>query len=161
MKKALAVLLSLVLLCGLAAGCGKQTNSTITEISGTGTPAAAKKAIPDFVDLTVLSSTMVYAEVNNMMMHPTEYEGKTIKARGTYQAEHYEATDQYYHFVNIADAAACCAQGLEFVWNGDHTYPDDYPENFTWIEVTGVFESYEEEGNTWYRMMVDEIVVKG
>jgi len=159
MKKTLSILLSLVLLCGLAAGCSKQADSS--ENGGAQAGTDDKKAIPDFVDLTVLSSTMVYAEVYNMMTSPGDYEGKTIKAKGTYQAEYYEPTAQYYHFVNIADAAACCAQGLEFVWTGDHAYPDDYPENFTWIEVAGVFERYEELGETWYRLMADDVVVKG
>ena len=37
------------------------------------------------VDLTVLSSTMVYSEVYNMLYNdPAHYHGKTVKARGTF-----------------------------------------------------------------------------
>ena len=44
------------------------------------------------VDLTTLSSTMVYAEVFNMMMSPDDYIGKTIRMTGiftVYQAVSY------------------------------------------------------------------------
>ena len=36
------------------------------------------------VDLTALSSTMVYSEVYNMMVTPEEYVGKTIKMSGSF-----------------------------------------------------------------------------
>ena len=61
----------------------------------------------------------------------------------------------------MKDAAACCAQGLEFFWSGAQTYPGDYPRNETPIELTGVFESYVESGRTYYHLAVDEIVVLG
>ena len=108
------------------------------------------------VDLTALSSTMVYGEVFNMMMNPDNYIGKTIKVCGLYYASYYEATEQYYHFVIIQDATACCAQGLEFRWESERVYPEDYPQNDTEIDITGVWESYEEDGQTWYRLSVPE-----
>ena len=111
------------------------------------------------VDLTVLSSTMVYAEVYNMMMEPESYVGKVIKLQGLYYSGYYEPTSQYYHFVIISDATACCAQGLEFVWLGEHAYPEDYPEGDTEIGVIGIFESYEEEGNTYYRIITEKVEV--
>ena len=43
------------------------------------------------VDLTSLSSTMVYSEVYNMMNAPGDYIGKTIKMTG--QFVYYETTD--------------------------------------------------------------------
>jgi len=141
MKKVLCICLSL-LLCLLAAGC-------------------AKKAIAGFVDLTAMSSTLVYAEVYNIMTAPDNYEGKTIKMRGLYQANYFEPTKQYYHCVVIADAAACCQQGLEFEWAGKHKYPNDYPQNGAEIEVTGVFGSYEELGQTYYHLTVEEITILG
>jgi hypothetical protein len=112
------------------------------------------------VDLTTLSSTMVYAEVYNMMTVPNEYMGKTIKMGGQYYANYYEETGLYYHCVIIADATACCQQGLEFKWNGDHTYPDDYPADNSEIEVVGVFGSYDELGQTYYYLAVDNITIK-
>ena len=112
------------------------------------------------VDLTVLSSTMIYAEVYNMMTKPDDYMGKTIKMSGPYYASYYDQTDQYYHYVIIEDATACCQQGLEFVWNGDHAYPDDYPKDQARIEVVGVFGRYDELGQTYYYLDVDDVSFK-
>lgn len=124
---------------------------------------AAPPAVPGAsetvdVDLTLLNSTLVYGEVYNMMYYPEDYMGKTVKARGPYYASLYEETGLYYHFILIEDAAACCQQGLEFIWNG-HTYPDGFPADDTEIEVTGVFGRYEELGETYYYLEVDDVVV--
>ena len=42
---------------------------------------------------------------------------------------------------------------MEFVWgDGNHVYPDDYPEQNQDIIVTGIFELYEEEGYEYMRL---------
>ncbi len=101
------------------------------------------------VDLTVLSSTMVYSEVYNMMASPEEYVGKIVKMDGLFAYYLDEATGNYYFACIIQDATACCAQGIEFVLAGDYTYPDDYPEVNAEICVVGVFDTYQ-EGNYTY-----------
>ena len=111
------------------------------------------------VDLTAMSSTMVYAEVYNMLMDPGLYMGKTVRMSGPYYASYYDETGKYYHYVIIEDATACCQQGMEFIWNGDHVYPSDYPEDFTRIEVTGTFEYYEELDYPYYYLAVDGITI--
>ena len=111
------------------------------------------------VDLTVLSSTMVYSEVYNMLYNdPAHYLGKTVKARGGFSI--YQLVtggvlqpDPVAYACIIADATACCAEGMEFVLEGDYTYPDDYPELGTEITVIGEFQSYEENGMTWYHLV--------
>lgn len=109
------------------------------------------------VDLTALSSTLVYAEVYNMMFSPENYIGKTVKMRGSYYASYYEETGEYYHYVIIEDAAACCKQGLEFIWNGEHAYPEDYPSDGSKVEVVGTFASYEELGVSYSYISTDKI----
>lgn len=94
------------------------------------------------VDLTVLSSTMVYSEVYNMMDNPKEYIGKTVKMNGNFAV--YHDGDKNYYSCIIQDATACCAQGMEFVLKGDYTYPDDYPQPGDEITVEGVFDTYME-----------------
>ena len=111
------------------------------------------------VDLTVLSSTLVYAEVYNIMFSPENYIGKTIKMKGQYYSSYYEETGKYYHYVIIEDAAACCQQGLEFIWNGEHTFPDDYPSDGTTVEVVGMFDTYEELGISYSYISTDEIKI--
>lgn len=104
------------------------------------------------VDLTALSSTMVYSEVNNMMMYPEEYIGKTVKMTGTMAAYYDEALDEYYEACVISDATACCQQGLEFQLKGNHKYPDDFPEIDSEITVVGTFNTYEENDYTYARL---------
>ncbi|MCD7755695.1 MAG: hypothetical protein LUJ09_05105 [Firmicutes bacterium] len=94
------------------------------------------------VDLTSLSSTMVYAEVYNMLCAPEEYMGKTVRMAGAFAI--YEGDERNYYACIIADATACCSQGIEFVLEGDYSYPEDYPELGTTITVTGVFDTYYE-----------------
>jgi hypothetical protein len=113
----------------------------------------------DYIDLTKMSGIMVYAEVYNMMTKPNEYIGKTVKMSGPYYARAAAASDKYYHFVIIEDATACCQQGLEFIWNGNHVYPDDYPADQTKVEVVGVFGKYEELGKTYYYLAIDDIKI--
>lgn len=101
------------------------------------------------VDLTALSSTMVYSEVYNMMVDPDKYIGKTVRMRGQFALyEDTESNARYFACI-IADATACCSQGLEFVLEGTHTYPQDYPELGSEITVMGEFRTYEENGNLY------------
>ena len=110
------------------------------------------------VDLTVLSSTMVYSEVYNMLYNdPAHYLGKTVKARGEFSiyqlvTDGVLQPDPVSYGCIISDAAACCAEGMEFVLKDDLAYPDDYPELGTEITVIGEFQSYEENGVTWYHL---------
>ncbi len=101
------------------------------------------------VDLTALSSTMVYAEVYQMMVDPEAYVGKTVKMGGIFSDYEDEETGKTYFACIIMDATACCSQGIEFVLTDDYEYPRDYPGVGDDIEVTGVFETYEEDGNTY------------
>ena len=111
------------------------------------------------VDLTVLSSTMVYSEVYNMLYNdPAHYLGKTVKARGEFSiyqlvTDGVLQPDPVSYACIISDAAACCAEGMEFVLEGDYTYPDDYPELGAEITVIGEFQPYEENGVTWYHLV--------
>ena len=122
----------------------------------TSNPAQSADGID--VDLTKFSSTMVYSEVYNMMYTPDDYIGKTVKMKGQFAIGYVYNTDgtpdeSTARFACvIADATACCSQGLEFILTGEHTYPDDYPELGNEITVTGTFELYEEDGFQYCRL---------
>lgn len=96
------------------------------------------------LDLTTMSSTLVYSEVYNMMCVPEEYQGRTIKMKGPFEVYVDEATGKYYYACIIQDATACCAQGLEFEPVDLKVYPDDFPEIGTEICVVGEFDTYME-----------------
>ena len=180
MKQALFILaaaLYLVSLCACGKGrekdAGNDTLSSNEEASVSAesiptpkeqeTPGESKPSQPAAgkvdVDLTVLSSTMVYSEVYNMLYNdPAHYFGKTVKAKGTFSlyqlvTDGVLQPDPVAYACIIADATACCAEGMEFVLEGDYTYPDDYPELGAEITVIGEFQSYEENGMTWYHLV--------
>lgn len=105
------------------------------------------------VDLTKLSSTMVYAEVFSMLSTPRNYIGKTVRMRGDYSFVKDPKTDAMYHACLIKDATACCAQGLEFVLNDDYKYPADYPKPGDEVTIVGQFNFYSEGDFIFYNLI--------
>ena len=95
------------------------------------------------IDLTVLSSTMVYSEVWNMTFRPDTVLGKRVKMAGAFSSKPSEFTDEQLFSCIVKDATACCAQGIQFVLEGDYTWPEDYPEEGSEITVEGIFDLYE------------------
>ncbi len=140
MKRFLIVIAAMLILLG---GCG--TTATTPKTTDT---AAAKID----VDLTQLSSTMVYSEVYNMLNKPDGYKGKTVKMNGAFSVYEDESTGNVYLACIIADATACCSQGIEFQLAGKHKYPDDYPELGSEITVTGTFGTYDEGEYTYCQL---------
>ena len=65
--------------------------------------------------------------------------------RGYFDVFEDQDTGIVYTSCIIPDAAACCAQGFEFIWADDHAWPEAYPEPGTYLTVTGRFETYLED----------------
>lgn len=173
MNKPLIILL-LVLLSVLLCSCGKESDDKPSQekneslktcqptiyapiIDSVAQPEAKTVApVPEsnssdaeyksVVDLTVLSNTMVYAEVYNMLVAPEDYIGRTVKMAGQFSIYQDSSTGVSYYACVIADATACCSQGIEFVLAGEHSYPEDYPALGTEIIVLGEFQTYSEDG---------------
>ena len=132
---ALAVCLCASLLC--SCGGNAPSESSIAE--------AVTSSEYD-IDLTQMSSTMIYSTVSNMMLYPDTYMGENIKMQGQFAVYHDKSADKYYFSVIIPDATACCTQGIEFVLDGDYSYPEDYPAEGDTITVSGQFNTYDEYG---------------
>ncbi|MBR6702471.1 MAG: hypothetical protein IKI78_04960 [Clostridia bacterium] len=177
MKKAVCILLILILAfslasCGSGSGTrsgtvqnGKSVDDILSSASDAGTAQAKTQAsvenlkifsknIPDGsnfdVDLTELNKTMVYTRVSDMVMNPNEYEGKSVKMKGTYAV--YEGEGRNYYACLISDATACCSQGLEFLPKKQLSYPADFPPDGTDITVTGIFDIYYEGENRYFQL---------
>ncbi len=122
---------------------------------GKNEPAPAPMVID--LDLSNLSGTVVYSQIYNIMYDPESYLGKVIRIAGYYSA--YEDTERgvVYHACVIPDATACCAQGMEFIWKGEHAWPDDYPADTADIIVTGRLEMYEEDGSKYLHLVDSDL----
>lgn len=171
MKKIICYLVSCLSLVFLLASCGTQDASsskpqnlppTFGSASSSSTVESSSGSVESSIpkpttvvgttdgtidlDLTTLSSTMVYAEVYNIMVDPESYFGKNIKMQGNLAVYEDFETGEYTFAVVIADATACCSQGLEFVLEGDYAYPEDYPAKGSEITVIGQMQPYEYNG---------------
>ena len=112
------------------------------------------------VDLNNLNANVVYSQVFLMMTEPDKFIGKRIRMSGQFnvyaaQEGNPSGVTEYYAII-IADAQACCQQGIEFVWPG-HTYPEGFPEVKSNASVTGIFEVYEENGKKYCRLVADTV----
>lgn len=106
-------------------------------------PEAAAAAAPagDVVqmDFSGLNNTMAYAQMFNVVNSPQEYVGTTVRITGTYVPIPDPTREGLvYHFLVVADITACCEIGVEFFLDG-YRYPDDFPSEYSKIELTGVF----------------------
>ena len=115
------------------------------------------------IDLTTMNSTMVYSEVYNMLISPSQYVNKVVKASGPFIVGESTVPDYCYPAILIRDATACCGNGLEFLLygiprctlKGGNGYPLPKEE----ITIVGVFKTYL-EGTTVYVHLVDSIWIK-
>ena len=123
--------------------------------------AASALAEPVDLDLTVLSGTVVYSQVFNMTQDPEAYSDMVVKLKGNLSYYQDPDTGKEYFAAVIADATACCAQGIEFVWAGDHAFPEDYPPLDTEVTVVGTFGTYEEYGYTYLQLTDAEVTWEG
>lgn len=173
MKKFLSIFLLLTII--LLTGCGVNSDRTVAATAvPTAVPAIADQSAatptPDTVhlpaektgtsnpaiydvDLTNMGATMVYSYVFSIVSEPAQYVGQRFKMQGTYEMTYWSATELNYHFVVVADATACCAQGIEFVLDEGLSYPAEGDQ----IEITGTFGSYEELDETYYYIQADSI----
>ena len=133
------------------------TQENVQDTSGLHKNPTAGEAVD--LDLSELGSVLAYSQVVNIMESPDDYIGKTIRINGQYYVSYYEPTEKYYHFIVIGDESLCCQAGIEFIWNGSHAYPDDYPDEQANIGVTGTFGRYEELGTTYYHLTIDDVSI--
>ena len=114
----------------------------IDKLASTNTVSPSLK--PD-IDLTKMSVTMIYSQIFNMLIMPEEYVDKTIKVKGAFEIYPNEQGKIDFFTLTVMDATACCKEGIDFIWAGNHTYPDDYPEEGQEITITGSYKSFENE----------------
>ena len=142
-KKYLAwMAIVMIALTGIFTGCGSSADEAAEE----------EKASQVDVDLTQMSSTMVYSEVFNMVNEPDDYLGKMIKMEGTFSLYHDENTGKDYYACIIQDATHCCSQGIEFELSEDYKNPGSLMTEGDTVTVVGEFDQYTEGDLVYYTL---------
>lgn len=75
------------------------------------------------LDLSRMSSTMVFAKLYEIGTSPEEYKGKIMRVEGVYQVAKDEVDGKNYHVLLISDAAACCNFSFEVQWLPNEKLP--------------------------------------
>ena len=95
------------------------------------------------MDLTRLSSAIVYAQVYNMLMEADNFNGVHVKMNGIF----YENTDSekgsLFQCVLVKDSTGCCSVGFD-VLKGNESIK--FPANLTEVQVEGTFTVKEDSG---------------
>ncbi len=155
-------ILNILLILFLLTGCTVSTNNDIKTIVPEGVEAPIENDFQEKynvniseddidINLTTLSSTMVFGEVYDIVNDPKSAVGKTIKLEGRYST--YNTGVEDIHVIIITDATACCAQGLEFILKDGL----DYPPLDTNTTIYGEFEIYEEDGMVYSYRIKDAV----
>ena len=147
MKKLIAAVCMLVLLCSPSLSWGEAANAGVSY---------AESEID--LDLSVVSGTVAYAQVCQLLSDYQAYEGKIVRMKGWFDVFQDPATGMVYFACIVQDATACCAEGIEFVWAGEHIFPGDFPEPGTGVTVTGRLESYMEGADLYVHLNDAEVV---
>ncbi|MCR5415649.1 MAG: hypothetical protein K6E79_02495 [Pseudobutyrivibrio sp.] len=101
------------------------------------------------IDLTTMSSTVVYSTVAAMIGTPDEFRGQTVRMEGTSISTHGQT-----HSCLIYDALGCCAEGIEYELT-DGKYPDDEAT----ITIVGTYTTYTMGGKIYF-VLVDAVQEK-
>ena len=155
MKRTLFILFTLCVCLLLCVSCAGQSTAPADPDPN---PNLSTNLTPD-LDLSKMSSTVVYAEINNIQYDPTQYLGKVIRLRGLYAFHREPSTDMVYYACVVPDATACCMQGMEFVPAAEPMDPDNYLKDSADITVTGRLEIYVEENNSYLHLVDAEVEV--
>ena len=118
-------------------------------LTGCGMGQSAAGAVD--VDLVRMSSTVAYAQANEMLENPEEYEGKTVRLEGLFYAYDESVLGESYYACAVSDATSCCTVEIEFTFPEEEE-PEDLPEEEEEIEVVGTFEVFQRGDYTFCRL---------
>ena len=100
------------------------------------------------VDLTTMSSTMVYSYVADMLANPEGYKGQLVRMEGDSNTTHGGT-----HSCIVYDALGCCTEGIEYVLPDEEAFPADGDS----ITVVGTFATYT-KGEGKYFVLIDSVL---
>ena len=146
----------------LLTSCTKKPQAEVTQ-APVETEASAPVAITPKVDydLSNMNFTMISGFFFEMLIDPETYENKTFKIKGKFQTFENEEDPSAlpYFSVIMNDVTMCCQEGIDFVWQGDHNWPADYPEQDQEITIIGKYIVTETDGMTYNYILASDILL--
>ena len=144
----------------LFTSCSKKTQTEIV-------PSKIESEVPAPVatkvdyDLSNYNFTMISSFFFQMLIEPETYENKTFKIKGKFQTfdNEEDPTALPYFSVIMNDATMCCQEGIDFVWQGDHNWPADYPEQDQEITIVGKYIVTETDGFSYNYILASDILL--
>ena len=158
MKKATIILFTL-LLCACSK---KQQIETLSVPAEAATPAQATVVTPKVdYDLSEMNFTMISSFFFQMLVESEKYENKTFKIKGKFQTFDNEEDPSAlpYFSVIMNDVTMCCQEGIDFVWEGKHNWPADYPYQDQEITIIGKYIVTETDGITYNYILASDIIL--
>lgn len=150
----------------LLVGCNKQSQveEIIPEENVMQSASEETDKIEDEIDidLTQMSSEIVLALLYQFVVAPEEYSGQSIRMQGNYYSNYNEQTGVNEYYCVVKDAAACCAQGMEFIWKDmeQGTLEKELLDGQEVI-ITGILETYKlEDDSRVYCRIKDAVLEK-
>ena len=121
-----------------------------------GDPSHLELAETPTGDVFEIREKMFVAQSNDIYLNAPDYLGKTIKYEGLFKTLYVEQEDMTVYYV-IRYGPGCCGYdsecGFEVRWD------QEYPADDEWVEVTGVLEEYEYNGNKYLYLNVTSMKV--
>ena len=158
MKKLLVSLLVLCALAGCSGGAsapsdssGEVTDADVVEVTQEAVDTEAEEHV-DEIDLTMMSPTMLFAEVVNMTRTPKKYDGATVTLRGGLMILAVDLeTGVGSYSCYVEDATKCCQRGIGFTIDRPLEDTSILVEGSEVI-IKGTFEIYEMGGRNFVRI---------
>ena len=149
----------ILILILLFSSCSKKPQPETTQAPvKTETPATAAATSKIDYDLSNMNFTMISSFFFQMLIEPETYENKIFKIKGNFQTFDNPEGGLPYFSVIMNDATLCCQEGIDFVWEGEHNWPQDYPETGTEISIIGKYIVTEDDGFTYNYLLVSDIL---
>ena len=158
MKKLLVSLLVLCALAGCSGGAsapsdssGEVTDADVVEVTQEAVDTEAEEHV-DEIDLTMMSPTMLFAEVVNMTRTPKKYDGATVTLRGGLMILAVDLeTGVGSYSCYVEDATKCCQRGIGFTIDRPLEDTSILVEGSEVI-IRGTLEIYEAGGHNFVRI---------
>ncbi|MDR2670240.1 MAG: hypothetical protein LBC26_00760 [Oscillospiraceae bacterium] len=109
-------------------------------------------------DVVEIREKLFIAQTNDIYLNAEDYLGKTLRYEGFFDEYIDEFTGNVYRLV-LRNGPGCCgydqSAGFEVIWDQER----DYPALNDWVAVTGVLETYDEDGAAYLRVRLTDLEV--